>query len=87
MKRQNHPPAYVLEIKRRWRVVIPICGKLTPKVHVAEFSSRASAQAWLRSEDGQQTVDSYQGKSALASLGSITLAPPADFDETNREWS
>jgi hypothetical protein len=75
MKRQNHPPAYVLEIKRRWRIVGPIRGKLTPKIHATEFSSRASAQAWLRSEDGQHTVDSYQGESALASSGSIPATP------------
>jgi hypothetical protein len=73
MKRQNHPPAYVLEIKRRWRVVVPIRGKLTPKIHTAEFSSRASAQAWIHSADGQYMIDLYQGKSALASLGSITV--------------
>lgn len=87
MKRQNHPPAYVLEIKRRWRVVVPIRGKLTPKIHGAEFSSRASAQAWLRSEDGQHMVDLYQGKSAPASLGSIIIAPSVDFCENSREWS
>jgi hypothetical protein len=87
MKRQNHPPAYALEIKRRWRVVVPIRGKLTPKIYAAEFSSRASAQAWLLSEDGQHVVNSYQGKSAPASLGSITVAAPSDFCEANRQWS
>jgi hypothetical protein len=87
MKRQNHSPAYVLEIKRRWQVVVPIRAKLTPKIHAAEFSSRASAQAWLRSKDGQHMVDLYQGKSALAPAGSITVAPSVDFCETNWEWS
>ncbi len=87
MKRQNHPPAYVLEIKRRWRIVVPIRGKLTPKIHAAEFASRASAQAWLRSEDGQHTVDAYQGKSAPASFRSVAVTPSVDFCETNREWS
>lgn len=79
MKRQNQPPAYVLEIKRRWRVVVPIRGKLTPKIHGAEFSSRASAEAWLRSEDGQHTIDAYQGSRAFASIEveGVSLTVPA----------
>jgi hypothetical protein len=74
MKRQNHSPAYVLEIKRRWWVVIPIRGKLTPKIHGAEFSSRASAQAWLHSEDGQHTVDAIR-EVGLSPLSGLRTSP------------
>lgn len=75
MKRHEHPPAYVLYIKRHWRVVVPVRGKLTPKICAAEFPSRASAEAWLRSDEGKLMVDAYQGKLALAPLNSIALAP------------
>ena len=52
MKRQEHSPAYVLQVKRQWRVVVPVRGKLTPRICATEFSSRASAEAWLRSDEG-----------------------------------
>jgi hypothetical protein len=60
MKRQNHSPAYVLEIKRQWRVVIPVRGKLTPRICATEFSSRASAEAWLHSSEGERMVNAYR---------------------------
>jgi len=28
MKRQEHSPAYVLQIKKQWRVVVPVRGNL-----------------------------------------------------------
>jgi hypothetical protein len=65
MKRQEHSRAYVLQIKRQWRVVVPICGKLTPKVHATEFPSRASAEAWLCSDEGGREIDAYRNPSAL----------------------
>jgi hypothetical protein len=57
MKRQEHSPAYVLQIKKQWRVVVPIRGKLTPRICATEFPSRASAETWLRSYEGARTVD------------------------------
>jgi hypothetical protein len=62
MKGQDHSPAYVLQIKRQWRVVIPVRGKLTPRVCATEFSSRASAEAWLHSNEGERTVDAYRSR-------------------------
>jgi hypothetical protein len=62
MKRQDHPPAYVLQVKRQWRVVIPIRGKLTPKVCVEKFPSRGTAEAWLRSDEGERTVQTYRSR-------------------------
>jgi hypothetical protein len=53
----NHSPAYAMEIHGRWRVVVPIRGKLTPRICDAEFPTRASAEVWLRSEEGVLTVD------------------------------
>jgi hypothetical protein len=62
MKRQEHSPAYVLQIKKQWRVVVPVRGKLTPKIYATEFPSRASAEAWLRSNEGERTVDAYRSR-------------------------
>jgi hypothetical protein len=58
-------PAYVLQIRKHWRIVVPIRGKLTPKRCTAEFPSRASAEAWLCSDDGKRTVDEYHGRLVL----------------------
>jgi hypothetical protein len=62
MKRQDHPPAYVLQIKRQWRVVVPMRGKLTPKICAKEFPSRRAAEAWLRSDDGEHEVETYRSR-------------------------
>jgi hypothetical protein len=62
MRRQDHPPAYVLQIKRHWRVVIPIRGKLTPKICAKEFPSRSTAESWLRSHEGEHEVESYRSR-------------------------
>jgi hypothetical protein len=62
MKRQDHSPAYVLEIRRQWRVVIPVRGKLTPRICATEFPSRANAEAWLHSSEGERTVNAYRSR-------------------------
>jgi hypothetical protein len=62
MKRHDHSPAYILQIKRQWRVVIPVRGKLTPRICATEFSSRVSAEAWLHSSEGERTVNAYQSR-------------------------
>jgi hypothetical protein len=66
MKRQEHSPAYVLQIKKHWRVVVPIRGKLTPKICPTEFPSRASAEVWMHSDEGKQQVDAYRRRLVLA---------------------
>jgi hypothetical protein len=60
--RPDHSPAYVLQIKRLWRVVVPVRGKLTPRICATEFPSRASAEAWLRSGEGERTVGAYRSR-------------------------
>jgi len=58
MSRQlNHSPAYVLEIKASWRIVVPIRGKLTPRICPEEFTTREAAVTWLASEEGTLAVD------------------------------
>jgi hypothetical protein len=66
MKRQAHPPAYVLQIKRQWRVVVPIRGKLTPKICATEFRSRGIAEAWLRSDEGEREIETCRSRSHRA---------------------
>jgi len=56
MRAVHHSPAYVLEMRGRWRIVVPVRGKLAPKICPAEFATRAGAEAWLRSEEGALTV-------------------------------
>ena len=66
MKRQDHQPAYVLQMKRQWRVVVPIRGKLTPKICAKEFPSRSTAEAWLRSDEAQREMKAYRSRLAPA---------------------
>src|SRR4051794_5748955 len=61
MKSLNHSSAYVLQIKRQWRVVVPVRGKLTPRICAAEFPSHESAEAWLRSDVGLRTIEAQRG--------------------------
>ncbi len=49
-------PAYPMQIAGQWRVVVPIRGKLTPRVHAHVFSNRDEADRWVRSETGRQIV-------------------------------
>ena len=57
MRRQlDHSPAYSLEMKARWRIVVPISGKLTPRICPEEFATREAALAWLQSEEGARAV-------------------------------
>jgi hypothetical protein len=56
MRTVRHAPPYVMEIAGQWRVVVPVRGKLTPRVCADFFSSRQHAEAWLASEEGHQTT-------------------------------
>jgi hypothetical protein len=49
-------PPYVAKIGREWRIVVPVRGKLCPKIAVPTFLTREVADLWLRSCDGQQAV-------------------------------
>ncbi len=52
----RHSPAYVAKIGREWRIVVPIRGKLCPKLATPMFLAREAAELWLRSSDGQECV-------------------------------
>jgi hypothetical protein len=53
----NHSPAYTLEIKAKWRIVVPIRGKLTPRICPEEFATQEAARSWLQSDEGALAVD------------------------------
>src|SRR5215212_3973311 len=54
--RAPHPPAYVAKLRKAWRVVVPIRGRLSPRVVPREFPTQSAALSWLASEDGQSAV-------------------------------
>lgn len=56
-RQRSHSPAYALEMKARWRIVVPIFGKLTPRICPEEFLTREAAVQWLQSEEGIMAVD------------------------------
>ena len=51
-----HPPAYVAKLRKAWRVVVPVRGRLSPRVIAREFPSQSAAFHWLASDDGQNAV-------------------------------
>jgi hypothetical protein len=53
---RRHSPAYVAEIRNRWRVVVPVRGRLAPRLCPEEFDTRQAALVWLESEDGVAAV-------------------------------
>ena len=60
MKNFEHAPAYVLEIRNAWRVVVPIRGKLTPRIGADIFPTRSAAEAWLLSDMGVREIDTIR---------------------------
>ena len=60
---EGHPSAYVAELRHGdWRVVVPVRGKLAPRIAQRSFSSRKDAHAWLESEAGLETVSVLRTK-------------------------
>ena len=54
---EGHPSAYVAELRHGdWRVVVPIRGKLSPRIAQHSFSNQKDASAWLQSDVGMHTV-------------------------------
>jgi hypothetical protein len=53
---RRHSPAYVAEIRKRWRVVVPVRGRLTPRLCPEEFDTQNAALVWLQSEGGLAAV-------------------------------
>ena len=56
MVQRRHSPAYVAEIRNKWRIVVPIRGRLSPRMCPHEFASQHAALVWLQSEDGIAAV-------------------------------
>jgi hypothetical protein len=56
LPRAPHPPAYVAKLRKAWRVIVPIRGRLSPRVIAREFPTQSAALSWLASEDGQTAV-------------------------------
>src|SRR5215210_7252850 len=54
--RAPHPPAYVAKLRKAWRVVVPVRGRLSPRVIAREFPTQSAALSWLASKDGQNAV-------------------------------
>ncbi len=54
--RAPHPPAYLAKLRKAWRVVVPVRGRLSPRVIARAFPSQSAAFAWLSSEVGQNAV-------------------------------
>ena len=54
--RAPHAPAYVAKLRRAWRVVVPVRGRLSPRVIARAFPRRSAALTWLSSEEGQNAV-------------------------------
>jgi hypothetical protein len=65
MRTVDQSPAYVLQIKNRWRVAIPIRGKLTPLLCPQEFLSRARAEEWLQSHEGSDAVATKRARRSV----------------------
>src|SRR5215204_4305798 len=56
VQRAPHTPAYVAKLRRAWRVVVPVRGRLSPRIIAREFSTQSAALSWLASDDGQNAV-------------------------------
>lgn len=54
--RAPHPPAYVAKLRKAWRVIVPVRGRLSPRLIAREFPTQSAALRWLASEDGQRAV-------------------------------
>ena len=56
VQRAPHTPAYVAKLRRAWRVVVPVRGRLSPRVIARAFPSQSAALSWLATEEGQSAV-------------------------------
>jgi len=54
--RAPHPPTYVAKLRKAWRVVVPVRGRLSPRIIAREFPTQSAALTWLSSEEGQNAV-------------------------------
>src|SRR3954451_7175542 len=54
-------PAYLAKLQKRWRIVVPVSGRLSPAV-VGEFETESEARTWLGSPEGQSVVAAKRGR-------------------------
>src|SRR5215218_10524141 len=54
--RAPHAPAYVAKLRKAWRVVVPVRGRLSPRIIARAFPSQSAALSWLATEEGQSAV-------------------------------
>ena len=59
---RSHSPAYVAEIRNRWRIIVPVQGRLAPRICPQEFKTRLAALAWLQSQCGREAVELERGR-------------------------
>src|SRR3954469_23314424 len=50
--RAPHPPAYVAQLRKAWRGVVPVRGRLSPRVIARAFPTQSAALSWLATEGG-----------------------------------
>ena len=74
MMQRRHSPAYVAEIRKKWRVVVPIRGKLSPRMWPQEFETQHAALLWLQSEGGLAAVALERAR-AFGAPRSLTNMP------------
>ena len=61
---KEHPASYTMELKRSWRVIVPVRGRLEPRVCREKFAFKADALAWMNSTDGKQAIALVRGMEA-----------------------
>ncbi len=59
-----HSPPYIAEIRKTWRVIVPIRGKLAPRICPQAFQTQLTALAWLQSEHGKAAVQFEQSRNS-----------------------
>jgi len=59
---KEHPASYVMELKRSWRVIVPLRGRLEPRICQEKFTCKADATAWMGSDEGIRTIALLRGE-------------------------
>jgi len=65
---KEHPAPYAMELKRSWRVIAPVRGRLEPKICQERFTCKADALAWMESAEGKQAIALVRGDGSLPKI-------------------